>query len=271
VRRVMTLLVMLAVGLVAVLGLVWTSQRRLIYFPARTVPATPQGFAEVVYSTDDGLSLAAWFTPPAGRGTVVVFPGNAGNRADRLPLARALAERGFGVLLVDYRGYGGNPGSPTESGLAADARAAVAHLRSRPDVDPERIAYFGESLGAAVAIGLAVEEPPAALVVRSPFLSLAAVASTHYPYLPVSLVLWDRYPNSDRIHGVDAPVLVVAGSADSVVPVAQSRALYEAAVEPKRLVIIDGADHNDRALTSGPGLVEEVVLFLDEAMPAAGR
>lgn len=254
----------------AVVGLIWISQRRLIYFPTHAVPDSESlllGIEEVTYPTEDGLSLAAWFVPSAGgesSGTVVVFNGNAGNRAGRTPLAGALAGEGFAVLLVDYRGYGGNPGSPSEQGLAADARAALAYLATRPDVDPSRLAYFGESLGAGVAVGLALHQPPAALVLRSPFTSLQDIGAAHYPFLPTALILWDRYPNLDTIGDIYSPTLIIAGSADSIVPVEQSRELFEASPGPKQLVVIDGADHNDFALLAGAELVDEVVVFLDD-------
>ena len=259
------------VMLVAV-GVMWVLQRRLIYFPSQIVPDVASvlpGVEEVTFSTEDGLTLTAWWVPAAGEangGTVVVFNGNAGNRADRTPLAQALAERGYGVLLVDYRGYGANPGRPTEDGLLADGSAAVAYLETRPDVDPDRLVYFGESLGAAVAIGLAEQRPPAALVLRSPFTSLPDIGSVHSPVLPLSVLLWDRYPNLERIRGIEVPVLVVAGSADSIVPVSQSQRLYEAAAHPKGLVMIEGADHNDFELTAGNQLVAEVAAFLDETI-----
>jgi len=265
-------LAILTLAVLAGLGLIWISQRRLIYFPTQAVPdaaAVLPGAEEVKYPTEDGLSLAAWFVPAEGKGnggTVVVFNGNAGNRADRIPLAEALAGRGYAVLLVDYRGYGGNPGKPSESGLATDARAAVAYLRARSDVDPNRLAYFGESLGAAVALGLAEEQPPAALVLRSPFTSLPDIASIHYPFLPASLLLWDRYLNLETIRNIDVPAMIVAGSADSIVPVEQSRELFESARGLKRLLIIDGADHNDFALAAGAQLVDEVVAFLDDVL-----
>src|SRR5205807_5382312 len=134
-----------------------------------------------------------------------------------------LADAGCQVLLFDYRGYGRNPGSPSEAGLLADARAARAYLRTRSDVDERRLVYFGESLGAAVAVALAVEEPPGALVLRSPFRSLAEVGRLHYPYLPVDLMLADRYPTADRIARVQAPLLVIAAERDEIIPVEQSR------------------------------------------------
>jgi uncharacterized protein len=259
-------------AVLAGLGSIWISQRRLVYFPTQAVPdatAVLPGAEEVEYPTEDGLSLGAWFVPAkeeGNGGTVVVFNGNAGNRADRTPLAEALAGRGYAVLLVDYRGYGGNPGKPSESGLATDARAAVAYLQTRSDVDQDRLAYFGESLGAAVALGLADEQPPAALVLRSPFTSLPDIASVHYPFLPTSLLLWDRYPNLEIIRDLDIPVMIIAGSADSIVPAKQSRKLFEASRGLKRLLVIDGADHNDLALTAGAQLVDEVAAFLDDVL-----
>jgi len=259
----------LALAVLAVVGLIWITQRRLIYLPTQNVPdiavALP-GIEEVTYPTEDGLTLAAWFIPATGEetsGTVVVFNGNAGNRANRLPLGEAFARRGYAVLLVDYRGYGGNPGRPSEEGLGADARAAVAYLKTRSGFDSDRLLYFGESLGAAVALGLVDHQEPAVLVLRSPFTSLPDVASTHYPFLPTSLLLWDRYPNLETIRGIDVPVMIVAGSDDSIVPVEQSKKLFEASPEPKRLLVIEGADHNDFALTAGDRLVEEVAAFLD--------
>jgi fermentation-respiration switch protein FrsA (DUF1100 family) len=268
-------LAVLGLAAVAALGVMWILQRRLIYFPTQAVPdaaAVLAGIEEVTYPTADGLDLAAWLVPPAEgerRGTVVVFNGNAGNRADRAPLAEALAARGYAVLLVDYRGYGGNPGSPSEEGLALDAQAAVAYLRTRSGLDSDRLVYFGESLGAAVALRLAVQQEPAALVLRSPFTSLPDVGSVHYPFLPTSLLLWDRYPNLDTVRDIGVPLMIIAGSADSIVPVAQSRRLYENAPGFKRLFVIDGADHNDYALAVGPQMVDGVVAFLDDVLPPA--
>jgi len=187
---------------------VWGLQRRLIYFPSPgpVPPATavsPTG-RDVVLETDDGIRLDAWYFPGRG-GAMLVCNGNAGDRSMRAGLAVAFNRAGFSVLLFDYRGYGGNPGDPSEDGLAADARAAQQWLARQPDVDPRRIAYFGESLGAAVAVGLAVQSPPAALVLRSPFTSLPDVGAVHYPWLPVQRLLLDRYPSIDRIASVSAP------------------------------------------------------------------
>lgn len=250
------------VPVVVLLVLAWALQRRLIYLPSGRVPAAGSvlpGAEEVSFDTEDGLRLRGWFVPGTAGATVLVFNGNAGNRADRAALAAALGRAGLSVLLFDYRGYGGNPGHPSESGLAADARAARGYLLSRPDVRPASIVYFGESLGAAVAVGLAAEHPPAALVLRSPFTALADVAQLHYPYLPARLLLKDRYDSLARIRLVRCPLLVVAGGADGIVPAAQSRELHDAAAEPKRYVEIPGAGHNDLELLAGDRLVREVL------------
>ena len=178
----------LIVVLVVLLTLIWFFQRRLIYLPfgvPRMSAATVfEGGADVRLRTEDGLQLTAWWAPAIGsaRGvTVLVAPGNAGSRALRVPLARALTGRGFNVLLVEYRGYGGNPGTPTEDGLAADVRAAYRYLTEDRGVNPHRLVLFGESLGGAVLTRLATERPVGGLVLRSPFTSLADAGARAYP------------------------------------------------------------------------------------------
>ena len=298
--RAGTILLVAAAVVATSVGLMWAFQRRLIYLPSPgPVPPAASvlpGAEDVSFETADGLRLQGWFVPPtpvdnqtphsagsvtlpegaptpAGRGearpgrgeawaAVLVCNGNAGDRSMRADLAAALSRLGLAVLLFDYRGYGGNPGSPTEAGLAADARAARAYLAGRPDVDPERLVYLGESLGAAVALRLATERPPAALVLRSPFASLAEVGRRHYPVLPVSLLLRDRYDSAALAGRLTAPLLVVAGSRDRIVPASHSRRLFAAAPEPKRLVVLEGADHNDHDLLAGPRLVDALRSFL---------
>ena len=258
----------LAIAAVLILVGIWLVQRRLIYFPTAEVPPlsmTLPGAREIGINTSDGLTLTGWFlAAPNPTAAVLVLNGNAGNRADRAPLARALLDHGYEVLLFDYRGYGGNEGSPSEEGLALDAEAALAALAEVAAGD--RLILFGESLGAAVAARLAVESPPAALVLRSPFPSLQAVAAVHYPYLPTGFLLRDRYDTLQSISLIKAPILVVAGSADSIVPTHLSRAVYEAASADAHWALIENADHNDPALSFDQPLIDAVDRFLDEKL-----
>jgi uncharacterized protein len=254
---------------VVLLAVIWVGQRRLMYFPAYDVPSPAAvGLANVepaTFTGADGVALHGWFLPsPQSPSwfTAVVFNGNAGHRAYRAPLAAALRAHGLSVLLFDYRGFGENSGAPTEGGLAADAHAARAYLLGRRDVDPARLVYFGESMGSAVATKLAAEHGPAALILRSAFVSMGEVGRIHYPLLPVRWLLRDRYASIDHIVHVRCPLLVIAGNRDGIVPLEQSQRLYDAASSPKTLVIVEGADHNDDELLAGEQMIRAIVSFL---------
>ncbi|MBA3293206.1 MAG: alpha/beta hydrolase [Geodermatophilaceae bacterium] len=270
VRRMSLVLLTVSVVVVLLLGMLALFQRRLIYLTGSgqvpPVAGVLPGASEWRLQTEDGLELAAWFvaaeSPRPDGMTVLVAPGNAGNRADRAPLARALGDVGFDVLLVDYRGYGGNPGSPTETGLGLDVRAGYAALRLH-DVPADRILLFGESIGAAVVTALAGDVSAAGLVLRSPFIGLATVAADAYPILPVRWLLWDDFPLLDRISEVRVPVAVVYGTADSIVDPQQSRRVAEAAPRLVGTFPVEGADHNDAALSYGPQVVAAVRAVAD--------
>ena len=265
--------------LVATIGTVvlWALQRRLIYFPLSGVPrpakvglptAEPVSFAAA-----DGPTLHGWFVPatiPGMSVTAIVFNGNAGHRGFRAPLAAMLADAGIATLLFDYRGYGESDGVPSEEGLAEDALAAFRHVTSRTDVARNRLLYFGESLGAAVAVRLATEHPPGALILRSPFSSLLDVGRHHYPFLPVAAVLRDRYASIERIANIRCPLLVISAAHDSVVPAEQSRQLHDAALPPKRLIVFNGVDHNDDVFLASPQLRAAVLDFVGSMMSSAG-
>lgn len=239
----------------------WSLQRQLLYHPGGPPPPVEQALSEgreVTLATADGLQLAAWWLP-GGSTAVVVLPGNAGNRAGRVPTARMLGELGLSVLLVDYRGYGGNPGSPTEDGLVADGHAAADWLQARDDVDD--VVYFGESLGAGVAVGVAIDQPPAALVLRSPFTSVLDMARLHFGPVPRAFVR-DRFPAEQQIADLDVPVLVLATASDGIVPFDLSRRVADAAGGEARLASIDAAGHNAPPMFQGEQLRAAVADFL---------
>ncbi len=271
-RVLLTVVAFGLLAIVALLGLFWLFQRSLIYIPLGGAPPSVRslfpGAEDVILETDDGLRLGGWFFPSVDASpgpAVIVFNGNAGNRGSRMELAHGFVQAGFAVLLFDYRGYGGNPGSPSAEGLLLDAQAARNFVSSREDVDSSRVVYFGESLGAAVAVALSSEDPPASLVLRSPFSSLADVARLHYPLLPAGWLLRDRYPSIDRISALRCPLMVIAGEADRIIPIEQSRALFEAAsTQSKKFVSVPGADHNDLELAASPGVLHDVADFLAE-------
>jgi hypothetical protein len=261
----MTVLLLIA----AAVAVLWFGQRSLIYFP-ENAPPPPHTLGlrdaeEVLIHTEDDLTLHGWFLPPAAPPTgqtVIVFNGNGGNRGLRAPLGEALARLGLGVLLFDYRGYGGNPGLPSERGLTTDARAAFNYVSTRGDVDPARLVYFGESLGAAVAVRLAIDRPPSALILRSPFTELADIGQHHYPILPVRWLLRDRFPVAALVDRVQSPVLVIAGTADRIVPFDNTEDLYDEVPEPKWMATIENAHHNDARFLDGPEMLAAIARFL---------
>lgn len=250
-----------------VLAVLWAIQRQFVYFPdAAPVPPAGDvldGARDVTLRTGDGLELGAWFVPaeePSSGMAALVAPGNGGNRLSRAGFARELSERGFAVLLLDYRGYGGNPGTPTEAGLAADALAAAEQLEEL-GFPPERTLYVGESLGTGVVAALQARRPPAGVVLRSPFPELTDVGAHHYPFLPVRLLLRDRFSVVEHLRSSRVPVTVVYGDRDSVVPTRLSARVADAAEEAGTLVervVIEGADHNDSVMF-GPKVADAVV------------
>ena len=255
-RKRLVRVVLVSVVIVGTMvGMLWALQRQLIYFPDATqVPPAADvipGSRDVTLHTKDGLELGAWFVPAAGAedtGMAVLFaPGNGGNREGRATFAEALSERGFAVLLLDYRGYGGNPGSPSEGGLAADAIAAAEALEEL-GYSTERTLYFGESLGTGVVAALQAKRPPAGVVLRSPFTSLADVGAHHYPWLPVRAVIRDRFPVPENFASSDVPVTVIYGDQDSVVPTELSARVADGLPNLAERLVLEGVDHNDQAM-----------------------
>lgn len=256
-----------------VLALAYTFQRALLYpaFGGRATAAQAGlgGLVEdVVITTVDGERIVGWWRPPEpGKTVLLYFHGNGGSLANRRDRVRLLAEGGRGILIVSYRGYSGSSGTPTEKGLHLDGRAAfewVARRYERP-----RIVLYGESLGSGVAVPLAADEPVGGLILDAPFTSAADVARTVYWFLPVALLMRDQYRSLDRIGALRAPLLVIHGARDGVVPAELGRRLYEAAPEPKRFVAVPDGSHVDN-LESPAGLaaVRAFLAEVETRMPA---
>jgi uncharacterized protein len=243
----------------------------LLYFPSRTIEQTPAdaglAFRDLTFGTADGERLHGWWiqrrADPLGH--VLLCHGNAGNVGDRLLHAALLTAVGFDVLLFDYRGYGRSSGRPGEQGTYRDAHAALACLLRQAEVDPARVLYFGESLGGAVALELAVAQPPAGLVLLSAFTSVRDMARLHYRQIPAALVP-DAYPSLRLIATLRAPLLVVHGEDDALVPVEHGRALCRAAPDPKRLWIVPGVGHNDLISHAGTLIAGEIALWIRGAV-----
>jgi fermentation-respiration switch protein FrsA (DUF1100 family) len=284
---------------VVILAMLGFFQRSLIYFPSRAARIDPRealrpagSVHDVVFRTEDGLTLHGWHVLPAGvrcdsraacdrelrnaRLVVLHFHGNGGDRRLRVDDAVIFGEQGAHTFLIDYRGYGENPGAPSETGLAADARAAWKYVTEDRGVDPARIVLYGESLGGAVAVKLAAElceagTPPAGLMTLSTFSAMSDVAAHHYPWLPVRLLLLDRYPSADRIGQVTCPLLLLHAGEDRIVPIQFGRRLFAAAPErsvggiAKKFVELPNCDHNDVLFRARPAFEQAVRAFLEHS------
>jgi pimeloyl-ACP methyl ester carboxylesterase len=238
-----------------------------LYHPDRSMTQTPAdaglAYRDLAIPTEDGEQLNGWLVaaqrPPMGH--VVLCHGNAGNIGNRLLHAALLSAAGFDVLLFDYRGYGRSSGSPSEEGLYRDARAARTALLGESEVDPGHVLYLGESLGGAVALALALDHPPRGLILQSTFTSVRDMARAHYPFLPATLIP-DAYPSLGRIGDLRAPLLVLHGDRDEVVPLAHGQALFNAASGPKEIRIFPGLGHNDLVARAGAGYADAIALWV---------
>ncbi len=249
-------------------GALYLIQRSMMYFPWSDAPVPAEsGVPEmrpVRLVTADGLTLTSWYHPArTGQATLVFFHGNAGHIGHRGFKARMFLDAGFGVFLVGYRGFGGNPGRPNESGLYADGRAALAYLAGS-GVPPARVVLYGESLGTGVAVQLAHEAaragaPVGAVVLEAPYTSVAAAAQVHYPYLPAYWLVKDRYASIDKIADIDAPLMVIHGTRDQIIPERFGREIFAAASEPKTALWLPKADHNDIYEHGAAGAITDFV------------
>ena len=265
----MTLVVKLTVVLAAIYVIVavaaFVMQRRLMYFPdpTRVAPAAfaLAGIEERELKAADGAVLIAWYGRAApGQPTLLYFHGNAGNLASRSERVRKYADRGIGIFMLSYRGYSGSTGSPSERANVADAKLAYDALIDE-GVEPEDIILYGESLGSGVAVQLAAENPVGGLILDAPYTSIVDVAAKAYPFLPVRGFIFDRYDTVRHLKGINAPLLVLHGEDDEVIPVDMGRAVYDAAKGLKEIVTFPGAGHTDHQLF---GSYEEVFRWIDD-------
>jgi hypothetical protein len=251
-HRAMTMLTWLGViALCCYVGLTATlyfTQRSLMYFP-ETIHTTPAQAGlpeaeEVSLTASDGQHSIAWHVPPRdGKPVILYFHGNGGALRYRVERFKKLIADGVGLVALEYRGYGGSTGSPTESGLIADAEAAYAFAAARYSV--QQIVLWGESLGSGVAVALAAEKPVGRVILEAPFTSTAAVAAMNYWYMPVRLLMKDQFRSDERIGKVTAPLLILHGVHDRTVPYAMGEHLFDLANKPKHIVRFLDGGHED--------------------------
>jgi fermentation-respiration switch protein FrsA (DUF1100 family) len=269
--RVIGLIVGVAVicWAVAALGL-YLAQRRMIFHPDPSrvsVEAVGLGMTEIALRLPDGRDMLAWYLPPRrpDRPVVAYFHGNAGNLSDRVARARTFAGVGWGVLMPEYPGYGGNPGDPSEASFEAVGRAALDRLDTL-GIPGRLVAVYGESIGTAVATIASAGRPCAALLLEAPFTSITDIARRRFPWLPVALMLRDPFDQAARIGAVRCPVLVMQGDRDDIVPPDLGRALFALAPEPKQLWIAKGGGHADLAAY---GALDVAIGFVEQAVSHA--
>jgi fermentation-respiration switch protein FrsA (DUF1100 family) len=228
--------------------MIYLAQRSLMYFPDTThsTPAAaglPEA-AEVSLKASDGAPIAVWHVPPQdGKPVILYFHGNGGALKYRVERFRALITDGIGLIALEYRGYGGLPGNPSEQGLIADAEAAYAFAVAH--YPAQQIVLWGESLGSGVAVALAAEKPVGRVILEAPFTSALAVGEQRYWYLPVRLLMQDQFRSDERIGKVTAPLLILHGVQDRTIPYAMGEHLFDLANQPKHIVRFLDGGHED--------------------------
>ncbi len=266
-RKMLAIIGAVLVIYAVLIGLMFFLQRNLMYIAGSEKPSLEQagivGLEEAVVQTEDDFILYGWYKAPASKDkpTIVWFHGNASTVAITAMRAQPYIKAGYGLLAVEYRGYAGNPGSPTEQGIYKDARAFIDWLKKN-GTDENNIVLYGESIGSGPAVQMATEYPSLhALVLESPFTSTVDAAAFHYPFAPVKWLLKDRYENIAKIKNIKAPLIVVYGDKDRIIPHRLGKELFEAAPEPKSLVLIEGGDHND---LDSFGVSDKIISLLSE-------
>jgi len=253
-KAVVSFAAVLVAAWAALLVVMALMEGKLVYFPLRRHDGAPAGFGlrfeELRLRASDGVSLHGWWIRAGGDRVLLLFHGNAGNISHRLERAKLFSERlGLDLFLVDYRGFGLSEGRPSEAGLYRDGLAIYDAARER-GFPPERIVLFGESLGCAVAVEVALARPCAGVALETPFLSVPALARRHYPFVPGFLIR-TRFDTESKIARVGPRKLFLAAEQDEIVPGSHARRLFERATPPKELFVIRGATHNDTYAAGG--------------------
>lgn len=239
------------IGYMGSLALIFFIQRDLMYHPDATKPQVPASYGlenaqEVTIQATPETRLNAWYIAPQNEMPLLIyFHGNAGNLSDRYRKIGDFTSQGMGMLALSYRGYGGSEGTPTEQGLYADARAALAYIVNEQKIPAHRIILYGESLGTGVAVQLATEVKVGLVVLESPYTSTVNRATEIYPWLPVSWLMWDRFESIDKIAQIQDPLLIFHNTGDAVIPIHHGRTLYAAAKAPKRAIWFKHQGHTD--------------------------
>ena len=251
-------------------------EKRLIFHPDKSNDhTTPDAYGiqydDVTFRTEDGLNLNGWFVPgkkslpDAGLHTLLWFHGNSGNINRRLDNIKMLHDRvPVNVFIFDYRQYGRSEGKISEQGTYIDARAALAYLHSRNDINNDKIIFFGRSLGSAVAVELAVKEKCRALILETPFTSIKEMGKKLYPFLPFTFFLRTKYDSLSRIGDIKVSTLIMHGDKDELVPIEQGKMLYEKANDPKEFYTIPGAMHNDTHIVGGEEYFDVIRDFVNK-------
>jgi len=270
---------LLALGILAVTLLVGLGrlEHKMLYYPMK-FPAGewntawfPGMLEDCAFTTADGIRLHGWFArrdseiPAEAPYTLLFFHGNAGNITHRLENVAYLIQSGIQVFIFDYRGYGKSQGRPTEDGLYRDALAAYEYVVARPDVDAEKIVFFGRSLGGAVAVQLATQRPCDKLILESTFTSATDMAAILFPGLPVNMLVRSRFDSLGAIAALRMPLLIIHGTQDEVIPFELGQRLFAAANAPKYWYAIDGAGHNDTYAVGGRAYFTRIFQFIQTA------
>ena len=243
-----SILVVILLYLAVLVGM-YASQRSMLYATADngSLAATDwtaiAGTKRFAIQTTDGEQLASWYVPPRpGRPVFLFFHGKGGGLERKKWRWARVRKAGYGILAFSYRGYPGSTGSPSEIGLVRDAQAVYAWLRKRHDAN--QIILHGLSLGTGVAIALANKAKVRAVILEAPYTAIVDVAAERYPWLPVHWLMWDQFLSRERIESVKAPVLIVHGTKDTVIPFEHAKRLYARARQPKTFIAMPGSDHS---------------------------